>query len=504
MTNEDQGLNRSRILVVDDELTVRKSIQKRLEKEGYEVTSADNAKDALQLFQENSFDTVISDIRMEEMDGLELLQRLQDQRRDIPIIMVTGAPSLDTAQESIKAGAYDYITKPIEREILINTVKRALEKKRLNDQIKGYQRSLELKVREQTKTIFAIYKFANQLNSMDSLEDVVNSVVNFVADFMFSKRVSIMLLDEKGEYLSIKGAIGLEEEIVRKTRIRRGEAIAGKILETGKAIRVDDIGSMKAESDRYSQYRSFMSFPLMQAPLKATNHSLGIINVTNRFGDQPYAEEDLENLDFIADTASVAINNQLKSIEIERSYFRTMKALARAVEEKDRYTRGHSERVKTYAVEIARRLGLASEITSAIEYACVLHDIGKIGIPDAIIHKDQDLTDEEYTQIKEHPAKGENIIRVIPFLEPARPFIRHHHERFDGTGYPDGIKEREIELGARIIAIADTYDAMTTERPYRGPLPKDHVIAVLKEQKGKQFDPELVDIFVQHLVEQKD
>jgi transcriptional regulator with GAF, ATPase, and Fis domain len=293
---------------------------------------------------------------MEEMDGLELLKKLQSQRRDIPVIMVTGAPSLDTAQESIKEGAYDYITKPIEREVLINTVKRALEKKRLNDQIKEYQRNLELKVREQTKTIFAIYKFANQLNSMDSLGDVVNSVVNFVADFLFSKRVSVMLLDEKGEYLTIKGASGLEEEIkgasgleeeiVKKTRIKRGEAIAGKVLETGKAVIVGDIGSMKAEPDRYSEYKSFISFPLIQVALKTTDLSLGILNVTNRFGDQPYTKEDLENLDFIADTASVAINNQLKSIEIEKSYFRTMKALAAAVEEKDRYTRGHSDRVK--------------------------------------------------------------------------------------------------------------------------------------------------------------
>jgi hypothetical protein len=143
---------------------------------------------------------------------------------------------------------------------------------------------------------------------------------------------------------------------VSKTRIKRGEAIAGKVLETGKAVIVDDISSMKGESDRYSEYKSFMSFPLMQVPLKATNLSLGIINVTNRFGDQPFTKEDLENLDFIADTASVAINNQLKSIEIEKSYFRTMKALAAAVEEKDRYTRGHSERVKTFAVELARRL----------------------------------------------------------------------------------------------------------------------------------------------------
>ena len=504
MANEAQPTEKSSILVVDDELTIRKSIQKRLEREGYEVTSIDNAKDALQLFQENSFDAVISDIRMEEMDGLELLKRLQTQRRDIPVIMVTGAPSLDTAQESITLGAYDYITKPIERETLINTVKRAVEKKRLNDQIREYQRNLELKVREQTKTIFAVYKFANQLNSMDSLEDVVSSVVNFVADFMFSKRVSIMLLDEKGEYLTIKGQIGLDEDIVRGTRIKKGEAIAGKVLETRKAIIVDDISSMKAESDRYSEYRSFMSFPLMQVPLRATNLSLGIINVTNRFGDQPFSKEDLENLDFIADTASVAINNQLKSIELEKSYFMTMKALAAAVEEKDRYTRGHSDRVKTYAVELAKRRGLSGEAISTIEHACVLHDIGKIGIPDAIITKDQDLTEDEYRQIKEHPAKGERIIRVIPFLEPARPIILHHHERFDGTGYPDGIEAEDIELGARIIAIADSYDAMTTERPYRGPFPKDKAISVLKEQKGKQFDPGLVDIFVQYLLEQGD
>jgi HD-GYP domain-containing protein (c-di-GMP phosphodiesterase class II) len=181
-----------------------------------------------------------------------------------------------------------------------------------------------------------------------------------------------------------------------------------------------------------------------------------------------------------------------------------MKALAAAVEEKDRYTRGHSERVKTYAVEMARRLGLSNETTSTIEYACVLHDIGKIGIPDAIIHKDQDLTDEEYRQIMEHPAKGENIIRVIPFLEPARPIVRHHHEKFDGTGYPDGMEGKEIELGARIIAIADAYDAMTTERPYRGPFPRNHAISVLKEQKGKQFDPELVDIFVRYLLDRGD
>jgi len=492
----DDSREQKRILVVDDEETIRRTIQKRLTMEGYDVRAVDKASKALEEFRSHAFDTVISDIRMEEMDGVELLQKIKDiQKDDVPVIMITGAPSLDTAQSSIKAGAYDYIIKPFDKETLLNTVKRALEKKDLTDRVKAEKENLEIRVQEQTRTLRDIYRFANQLNSLDSLDAVLESIVEFVADFMVSERVSIMLLDDKEEYLTIATAVGLGEEVVRDTRVRRGEAIAGKVLETQKALRINDVSSIKAEEQQFSKYKAFISFPLMQAPLKSQMNALGIINVTNRFGDQPYTALDLRNLDFIADTASVAINNQIKGIKLQESYFATMKSLALALDAKDRYTAGHSESVQKHSVNIARELGLSHEEIANIERAGALHDIGKIGIPDAIINKPGRLTQEEFEKIKEHPALGEQMILPIPFLNSARGIIRHHHERFDGGGYPDGVKGEHIELGARIMAVADTFDAMTSDRPYRKAMSVEEAMTELNRCRSTQFDPAAVEAF---------
>ncbi len=488
--------NQKRILVVDDEDTIRRTIQKRLTMQGYDVHALGRASEALEAFQDHPFDLVISDIRMEEMDGVELLRRIKKiQKHEVPVIMITGAPSLDTAQSCIKAGAYDYIIKPFDKETLLNTVKRALEKKELTDRVRAEKENLEIRVQEQTRTIRDIYRFANQLNSMDSLDAVLESIVQFVADFMMSERVSIMLLDDEEEYLTIASAMGLTDDIIRETRIRKGEAIAGKVLETRKAWKIDDIASIKEQAEQFSRHRAFISFPLMQAPLRSYMSPLGIINVTNRFGDQPYTALDLRNLDFIADTASVAINNQIKGVKLQESYFATMKSLALALDAKDRYTAGHSETVQRYSVQIARELGLSQEDIMTIERAGALHDIGKIGIPDSIITKPSRLTPEEFEKIKEHPAIGEQMILPIPFLNQARGIIRHHHERFDGDGYPDGIKGQEIELGARIMAVADTFDAMTSDRSYRKARSVEEAMAELDRCRNTQFDPTAVEAF---------
>ncbi|NIQ39067.1 MAG: response regulator [Proteobacteria bacterium] len=492
----DEYQNQKRILVVDDEETIRRTIKKRLTMEGYEVNAVGKASEALEKFGSHAFDTVISDIRMEEMDGVELLQKIKEmQKHDTPVIMITGAPSLDTAQSCIKAGAYDYIIKPFDKETLLNTVKRALEKKELTDRVRVEKENLEIRVQDQTRTLRDVYRFANQLNSLDSLSAVLNSIVEFVADFMVSERVSIMLLDEAGEYLTISSAVGLTEEIVREARVRKGDAIAGRVLETQRAMKIDDISSIKPEAEQYSKYKAFISFPLMQAPLKSQMNPLGIINVTNRFDGQPYTALDLRNLDFIADTAAVAINNQIKGIKLQESYFATVKSLALALDAKDRYTAGHSQSVQRYSVTIAKKLGLDKEEIGNIDRAGALHDIGKIGIPDEIINKPGRLTAEEFEKIKEHPAIGEQMIRPIPFLNPARAIIRHHHERFDGRGYPDAIGGKDIELGARIMAVADTFDAMTSDRSYREALSLEEARAELNRCRNTQFDPAVVEAF---------
>jgi putative nucleotidyltransferase with HDIG domain len=172
-----------------------------------------------------------------------------------------------------------------------------------------------------------------------------------------------------------------------------------------------------------------------------------------------------------------------------------VRALSNAVEARDAYTSKHAERVTAYALEIARALGIALSDSTDIEFGFLLHDIGKVAISDAILHKPGPLTDDEREQMREHPLKGEEIVRGIEFLRPAAEVIRSHHERWDGRGYPDGLRGEEIPLTARVFAVADVFDAMTSERPYRPVSSLADARALITDEAGRQFDPQVVEAF---------
>lgn len=174
----------------------------------------------------------------------------------------------------------------------------------------------------------------------------------------------------------------------------------------------------------------------------------------------------------------------------------TIQSLAKALEEKDPYTRGHSERVTQYALEIAQELGLGQTQIKLIFQAGLLHDIGKIGITDGILNKPAKLTPEEWEKVKSHPEQGAEIVKLIADLKEHTAIIRHHHERWNGQGYPDGLKEENIPLLSRILALADAYDAMTSSRPYRPALSSQEAVKELVKEKGSQFDPQAVDAFI--------
>lgn len=173
-------------------------------------------------------------------------------------------------------------------------------------------------------------------------------------------------------------------------------------------------------------------------------------------------------------------------------YFETIQALASAIEAKDPYTLGHSERVARYCRILASEMKLSAEMINTLHFAALLHDIGKIGIDEAVLNKPQGLTEEEFLKIKTHPDLGATIVEKIDFLADASEFIRSHHERLDGSGYPQGLKGDEISLGARILAVADTFDALTSDRPYRGAWPPDKALEEIQRGKGKFFDPQVV------------
>jgi putative nucleotidyltransferase with HDIG domain len=267
------------------------------------------------------------------------------------------------------------------------------------------------------------------------------------------------------------------------------------VFADGKAV-IQDENRNQTVTKGYSESQAFISLPILQTPLLAQKKPLGVINVTDKEGDQPFSPVDIKILEALASSVSVAIQNELRRLEVETVYIELVKTLAEAIETKDYYTRGHCERVTEISLNIAKKMGLSLGQVRDILLAGILHDIGKIGIPEGVLSKADPLTVQEWTLIKEHPELGHNIIKHVGFLGEAREIIAQHHEHYDGTGYPKGLKGEAIHLGARILAVADASDAMQSDRPYRRSLNKEKTVEELQVQSGRQFDPKIVEVLL--------
>jgi putative nucleotidyltransferase with HDIG domain len=240
--------------------------------------------------------------------------------------------------------------------------------------------------------------------------------------------------------------------------------------------------------------QSYIAFPL-----KTPKKIIGVLNLIRVEGTISFSHVDLEIINVLASQSSISIDNVQLYQDIRDNYLKTIRAFALAVEAKDRYTHGHSENVMKYTVVLAKHLGLPEDEIENVKYAGLLHDIGKIGISEFILNKPSRLTQYEFDEIKKHPGVGAKILADVPFLQPLVPLVLHHHEFFDGNGYPDGIAGDKIPLGARILSVADVFEAMTSNRPYRKALLPDMVVKALIAGKGKQFDPRIVDAFLEVL-----
>jgi HD-GYP domain-containing protein (c-di-GMP phosphodiesterase class II) len=240
---------------------------------------------------------------------------------------------------------------------------------------------------------------------------------------------------------------------------------------------------------------------VLLVPISSHDHLLGVMGLFYNKDRDDLDSQNFHLVRAIAGQAAVAMENASLYEDLEMSYFSTVKALARAIEVKDPYTYGHSERVTEYAMVIARKLNLEEWELRNIKYASALHDIGKLGISMHILNKPGKLSEEEFIHVKTHPQMGDSIIEPVSFLREPREIILHHHERYDGKGYPAGLKGSEIPLGARILAVADSFEAMMSDRPYRKALSLAEALKEMKVNSGTQFDPEIVEAFIDALGE---
>ncbi|OFW56017.1 MAG: hypothetical protein A2Y75_04730 [Candidatus Solincola sediminis] len=364
----------------------------------------------------------------------------------------------------------------------------------------------ELHSREQRKIkeTVALLEIARAINSTLDIQEILDKMVQMTVDLCGVVMCVVYLLDEeRGRF--VPGAYyGFIEDALWEEERDQGIGIYALGQEYLSTLRGGDPVIIPSEQDNLFlppelMYEHGVDMVLM-FPLSSRERMTGIFAIFYPKKPEDLEQSEIEVVRAIAAQASLAIENAALYEDIERSYFSTVSALAKAIEVKDPYTHGHSERVTEYALLIAEAMRLDERERQKLKYAATLHDIGKIGIAGRVLNKPGSLTDEEYTHVKTHPLLGDSIVEPVEFLQGPRPIILHHHERFDGTGYPDGLKGRRIPLCARILAVADAFEAMRSDRPYRRALPLEIAKTELMKNSGSQFDPQVVETFL-HILE---
>ncbi len=472
--------DRPRVLVVDDEKFIRDIIADFLGMEGYIVRTAEDGTSAVTELERARYDMVISDLKMPKMGGLDLLKEVARVHPDTLTVIMTGFGTVETAIDAMKRGAYDYILKPFKVEEIVHIVQRGLEKRRLAAE--------NLRLRE----ALSLYKVSEAIAASLSLDEVVSTLSDSALSEVRSDLVMTWLADGEGQYtlrsLNYSSLVEEGEEL--------GELDPEKVIERLGSGPVIEHGARAREL--FSAHPSRQVSSILVVPLKMRDRLLGFVSTVSLTASRRFDEGQRKLLTIIASRAAAAIENARLYEDLQATFQQTIQSLARTIDKMDRYTAGHSERVARYAVNLARWLGLDEAQMEIVRHSALMHDIGKIGCV-MNLNKASKLTQPEYEVFKRHPAYGRDILDPIKFLGPVIPGVHLHHERWDGRGYPLGLAGKDIPLIARIISVADTYDAMTSDRAYRRALPHEVTLSEIERCSGSQFDPDIAGVFAERI-----
>lgn len=357
----------------------------------------------------------------------------------------------------------------------------------------------ELQIRHQLDQLRALHAIDLAILASRDQDATLDVVLQQVIEQLAVDAASILLCDHERQQLSYAAGRGFRSPAIRRSRLTYGEGYAGKVLAERRPqfIHHLDEASQAFTRTEYIEEEDFVAYGAL--PLVADGKPIGVLDLFSR--SPLNLEQDwLEFAEALAAQTAIAIDNaRLYSdlhqahASLELAYDRTLEGWAKALELRDDETEGHSRRVVTLTMRLADELGIATDQQIHIRRGALLHDIGKIGIPDSILLKPGPLTEEEWTIMRLHPHYAYELLKAIPYLHPALDIPHAHHERWDGTGYPRGLCADEIPIAARIFAAADVYDALTSERPYRPAWTSADALTYIAEQAGEQFDPAVCD-----------
>jgi HD-GYP domain-containing protein (c-di-GMP phosphodiesterase class II) len=353
------------------------------------------------------------------------------------------------------------------------------------------------RIGEKVERLALLSHLGQILNSTLDHKEIRRRAMEAATRLMEAEVGSLLLVNEERDQLYFEVALGDREEEIKTIFLNFGEGIAGWVAQSGEPLIVNSPEKDPRFFKGVDQRTEFKTRNIICVPVKVKEKTIGVLEAINKQKKERFNKEDLSLLTSLADQVAIALDNSRLYQELEEMFFQTAESLADAIEKRDPYTGGHTQRVTLYSQAIAKFLQLQPLERKWLKIASALHDIGKIGIEDHILKKPERLSPEEFDRIKRHSDMGAEIIEHIRPLRESIPGVKYHHEQVNGKGYPDGLRGGEIPLLAKIVAVADTYDAMTTERPYRKAMDKEEAVEELKRCSGTQLDKEVVEAFIQ-------
>ncbi len=495
------------ILFVDDEESILNVASEFFRRQGYQTLTASNGVEALEILKNENVDCCFTDINMPEMNGLDLAENIRLRDNTMPVIVMTGYPSMENTIQTIKNGVVDFLIKPVNLKQMELCMRRVLRQRALfvenvllKQEVKGKERleKLNQELIYKVEELHILNKIMGSFTAIVSTSDVFKRAVDMALEITHADNAMFYVINESVnqpfEVASAKAKTVAKDKIAGAASQPASSPapLCGLIME----VVADEIPLLVTNNNGARGLPSELG-SVMVVPLQIREKVFGVLTASLREGDVRFTEKDLFYLSFMAKSVAHSIENLALYENIYENLFATLYAFVNAVEARDLYTREHSSRVTGLSIIIGKQLGCRGEELDILNFAGHLHDIGKIGIRDDILLKPGRLTDEEFAKIKEHPTIGANILEQMGFWEKERQIIRCHHERYDGTGYPDGLKQEQIPFLARIMSVADVYDAMASDRAYRKRMEEEVILKIINEGAGTQFDPDVVAAFLE-------
>ncbi|PIE71469.1 MAG: transcriptional regulator [Deltaproteobacteria bacterium] len=493
--------DKTTILVVDDEEPILEIVGEFFEQRGYRVLTARNGLEAVEVLGREKIHCCFTDINMPEMNGLELAEYIRVNDNTIPVVSMTGYPSLESTIHTLKNGVVDYLIKPVNLEQMEVCVRRVLRERNLfienillKKEVDGKNRleALNRELMNKVEELNNFNKIMSDFTAISSSDELFRRVVDLCIEVVNAAEARFFIISD----LSVAPFEVISAKAGGQYRVDPVEPPQGADFERiVQGVAADELPLLVKENRGVEGLpASITSF--MAVPLKIREKVFGVLTAAACEPNVFFSQKDLYYLSFMCQKAAYGLENLALYENIYENLFATLSAFVTAVEARDAYTNQHSSRVTDYSVIIGQAMGCSKEELDILTCAGHLHDIGKIGIRDDILLKPARLTAEEFEVIKEHPEIGANIVGQLGLWEKERQIIRHHHERYDGTGYPDGLSGEEIPFLARILSVADAYDAMASDRAYRRRMPEEDVLSIIRDGAGSQFDPQVVETFM--------